>query len=1147
MAEVVLPDGNVAKVPDFALEKTQNDMKQLLSALVGADEKALKIYENIFKNAKEQAKQSKDDAKELQSLTKDGNKALEEVADAAKKGKIFTGENVLKGIDKIDGWLTKSFLGLGGAAITAAGFLASGVKGLGDELLGLQEAGVGFTDVSGSAEKLVADLGYLGMSAGQASNLMADFSGAVQSVGKTGFAEIQKTFANLSNNGNDFGLSIAESAELLAEDLQLRTQLGIMETLDNQKQAQATAELRKSQMKSAQLLGKSISEIANAGKKFVVDSAQAQLSIRALAQQFPGMGTELMAAFQRTAGELEGMGIGPNIANSMMTAFTDVNAFISQGGQELFTALQATGAGGAEIAGEMDAIQKMLASGDKATVEAGMKRMEQFPNKFGEFASALSPEELNSLKTNLAGNVSPALEELVLSLGNATTATENRAKAESGVQSGLARGAQAFDASMNTLTGSLSGMSTDLFAAFGEPMKGFADAFTKDGEDSISVMSAFKDAMEIVRETVMDSFGIVGESTDGLAEKIRQYLVPAIQGFADWFKGGGFDKIKNAFNAFKEGLIGVTQPFRFLYNLLTLDFSGAIDNVTGAFDSIPAAIGAVLGGLMLFNKALRVGSAAKSGVGKVTSFFGGGGGGAAAAGGGGGKAMGAAVSGVPQGAGGLLSGLASGLTAMGGAAPVILLGAATLAGVIAILAGGVAVSMLAIGAAMPTFAEGLEAFNEIDGLNLIGVGAGLTALGAGMMALAAGSVAGLVGGLADGITSFFGGSTPFDKVEEFSKLNIDAAKVKENASAVVAYGKAMAALGAGGALGALGAIGGMVADGLGGFFDAEPPIEKLKKFAAMDIDAEKVKNNAEAVAAYGKAMAMLAMSEAAAGLGNIGSIVSGLTSGIAGFFGGTPPVDKLAAFGQMDLNVEKIKNNAEAVSAFGEAMAALAMSEAAGGLGSLGNLASSLFDGITSFFGGSTGLPVDKMNEFGAAQLNRDGIIANAETVKAFGEAMGGLSAINELEDIEDILNEDFYESLNSIKLLDVAGIDTEAMTAVAGGITQLASAYLKLSELDAEQLVAVSKAIGKANTTLSQAPPQVMSIIEQEVVATTARSTESTGTANTPTPPLAAAGNNAETTEKTQDTNLTALLGALVANSNKTNKLLSDIKDNQD
>jgi hypothetical protein len=234
------------------------------------------------------------------------------------------------------------------------------------------------------------------------------------------------------------------------------------------------------------------------------------------------------------------------------------------------------------------------------------------------------------------------------------------------------------------------------------------------------------------------------------------------------------------------------------------------------------------------------------------------------------------------------------------------------------------------------------------------------------------------------------------------------------------------------------------------------------------------------------------------------------------------------------------------VSAFGEAMAALAMSEAAGGLGSLGTLASGLFDGITSFFGGSTGLPVDKMNEFGAAQLNRDGIIANAETVKAFGEAMGGLSAIGDLEDIEDILNEDFYESLNNINLLDFTGLDSEAMTAVAGGITQLASAYLKLSELDADQLVAVSKAIGNVNTQLSSTPPSVMQIVQSEAIAT--NSQEGTATTESPKPPLASAGNtSAGSTPAGSPTNpndaLAAALAAVAGNTKKTNTLLVDLK----
>jgi len=134
---------------------------------------------------------------------------------------------------------------------------------------------------------------------------------------------------------------------------------------------------------------------------------------------------------------------------------------------------------------------------------------------------------------------------------------------------------------------------------------------------------------------------------------------------------------------------------------------------------------------------------------------------------------------------------------------------------------GIAGATWLMGKALPTFAEGLKSFADLDGDNLVNVAKGIGAIGVAMAAMGTGSaisgVGGMLGGLADGITSLFGGKTPFDKLQEFSQLNIDANKVEANATAVVAYSKAMAALGGGGAIGSLGGLVSGAVDGLVNF------------------------------------------------------------------------------------------------------------------------------------------------------------------------------------------------------------------------------------------------------------------------------------------------------------------------------------------
>jgi hypothetical protein len=121
---------------------------------------------------------------------------------------------------------------------------------------------------------------------------------------------------------------------------------------------------------------------------------------------------------------------------------------------------------------------------------------------------------------------------------------------------------------------------------------------------------------------------------------------------------------------------------------------------------------------------------------------------------------------------GIMQGIAGGLRAF--ANPQILLGAGIFAGAIAIIGAGIAAAAWILGKALPTLAEGLEKFNDLDGTNLIAVGGGMVALGAGLGVFGAGgvmsSVGGVVSGLAESFGSLFGAKSPVEKLKEFAAL-----------------------------------------------------------------------------------------------------------------------------------------------------------------------------------------------------------------------------------------------------------------------------------------------------------------------------------------------------------------------------------------
>jgi hypothetical protein len=136
--------------------------------------------------------------------------------------------------------------------------------------------------------------------------------------------------------------------------------------------------------------------------------------------------------------------------------------------------------------------------------------------------------------------------------------------------------------------------------------------------------------------------------------------------------------------------------------------------------------------------------------------------------------LGAITGGAGEKTGGVLQGLATGLKAFGSAAPQILLGAAALAGAIAIIGAGIAAASWIMGKALPTLAEGFKSFNDINGGNLVKVGAGIGALGLGLVAFGAGSGAAAIGGVIEGLTSglgkLFGAKSPIEKIKEYAAL-----------------------------------------------------------------------------------------------------------------------------------------------------------------------------------------------------------------------------------------------------------------------------------------------------------------------------------------------------------------------------------------
>ena len=203
---------------------------------------------------------------------------------------------------------------------------------------------------------------------------------------------------------------------------------------------------------------------------------------------------------------------------------------------------------------------------------------------------------------------------------------------------------------------------------------------------------------------------------------------------------------------------------------------------------------------------------------------------------------------------------------------------------------------------LPTLAEGLGQLDKIKGENLVNVGKGIAAIGAGMVAFTAGSLASMGGSiltsLGEGLTHLFGGQTPIDKFVEFANLPIDSKKAKNNAEAFAAFTKALGSYGGEARDTAFESI----AKGMLKFFGVDLPYDKFVEFSQLNIDGKKTKQNAEALVAFNKALASYK------GEGRDTAFES-MAKGMLKFFGVKLPVDKFVEFSKIEMNGKKVKQD----------------------------------------------------------------------------------------------------------------------------------------------------------------------------------------------------------------------------------------------
>ena len=594
MADITLADGT--RIPEYALEITQQEIVKLLRAQVGSDKKSFEMYKKLVDISAEDAKAGKD------SLTaqQESVEALRGIRKDAKEGKSALSNKLGKLGQNADG-VANSMLKIGGlvggAVLTGLGFFAKNAYNLGNTLADLGTVGIGLGGIGDSTVGTIASLNRLGLTASEAANLMAGSAASIAQMGQQQFTIANKTIASMSNSGADFGMTMSQVADVLADDLDTRQRLGILGDLDATKTAQRSASLFKQQLTATQILGKSIDSIRDASSTTLRENASFALRIQSIGAR---LGADVSDQFIRVVetglGNLSAIGLDQSLIDSIGNEIGSAVAF--SGGavsDELFATLSVVNK---DLTGMVKNMNMAARMGDVTSVDAGMA---QFNQTLRTTALNMSSADFESLQYQLE-SLGSSGQAFALSLGEIRVAAEKYGKVNAAEFTGLAQGAKTFDNAMNQLTGGMTGLFTDITGAVGPALGSLASAFSDSGKlvydqsgklvaGQEGISTAFKQVMVDISKVLLATFGSGSDVNDGvmtLGDTLRDYVVPKVRQFGEWFKQDGIKTLRDGVETAKGVFYGIKDTISFVM--------GVVEGVVDVLKPVIGVLGSVASG-----------------------------------------------------------------------------------------------------------------------------------------------------------------------------------------------------------------------------------------------------------------------------------------------------------------------------------------------------------------------------------------------------------------------------------------------------------------------------------------------------------------------------------------------------------------------
>ena len=795
-AEIQLPDGNVAKVPEFALEATQQKMHDLLKTMVKGNADAKKAYEELVDSTKDAAKNDKKAQEEQKRASAELQKALKTNVGFRQGFADRIEADVQSVFSSAFGALGKlgaAAVGVAGTLITFAKTAINAYTEIGQQMNALTETGLVFNDrFGGSVSGVIGSLRGYGLSVEQTIKIMAEYSRMTAVVTKARLPALTREFAKATGSGRDLGMTMADAVAAMGDQVSSMSRMYDISNMTSDQLAASAARQISMQQKYASALGLSVDYLRKQAEDTIKNNIDVQALIASLGPEAAKSMQAFTTAFTGMGGE-SAEGLMNAIIEGVASPFEGLSGDLAQNILSIDSLLNGLGKEG--IGPLVLQMRKAAQAGTltEAQSEAYARRILSIVSDLDSGNNKLSDAQRQQLQTQLKfiAQQGDAGKSFVLSIQNAKQGIKVGAK---GIVDPLAAQAKAIEDLMNKLTAAFDGIKLDLLQRFTPFLTGSMEGLLKimpnitraiesvlDGFFGITGTLSGPDVSGKIKDTITE-FGPkiemlgkwIGDTLRNIKEWLGQFITTTEDGSMkiDW--GGMFAdlsaKLISAAVQAIPTIIGAAFETVINHPSVALAIAGAFGVLLGAA-AIKSAV--VAGVASMFS-----GKAAAGGIGSVADLFkdknGGQLRGAARTARAGALARGS-VPNIPSATGGGLQGMAAGFQAFKNPMLIVYAGiaGAAVAAFIAAVSVGVTAGIWMISKAMPSFAEGLKSFNDVNGENLEKVGIGLAAFAAALMLQGIGGIVGVIGSIGSAISSLIdsqsGKKSILDQFIEFAQ------------------------------------------------------------------------------------------------------------------------------------------------------------------------------------------------------------------------------------------------------------------------------------------------------------------------------------------------------------------------------------------